>query len=1079
MLKQKHDSRSILLSLWLLFTIFVLLGSISNTYAAASATYYASDYNVLNGTYLSGSVPASLQTVDSDYLTVGSSPSATSASSYNPLVYNLLRNTSHVSGAIGDLVSNNDVHMVYHSYPSQTSAKTLNAHQETTTIGGNPYYIQKLESADSMGSSLSASMATTGRHLLGRFVYPLAGGNSIPASTWTQFYRAWKDPDPNIAYDSVGSGNNGDGTQNITWTHVIGSGTNRFMVIGISIRTVTVSVLNVAVDGQMATFLRSDVQGTQVKGEIWYLISPNSGSKTVTVNLSGISKASGGSVSYTGVAQTSPLDNHRAVLYAGDSPSISLTTTVASDWIFSNLAVSGTATVATHGGGQVHRYYEIGTGGSGTSRAGADGDDKPTTAPGSYTMFWNMTFYSDVIAQAVALKPAPPSVGHVDVDILVLKSDGTTRNAIATNVADSADLPSTPTTLSGTYFWATYTVADQTDYLEINYYVEVASATSGISAYLRIDDSALPTVDQTRISNIMLPSEYTAEVEFTGASNTYSWTQLQWTVDNAWTTGSVTVTLQLYNHTLGAYPNSGNGFISYTSNPTANKDETKAQTLTVNSQHFRDAAGNWKIKVKGMKTVEAAFDLRADWVEFMPTFHSEYVVSTEFVYSSVTTRTPTQLNFTVVSEYGISSVSVTVQVWNYSANSYVNSGQGYLRYTSSGANETVMLSVNVNPQFYASNGSAKIKAMGMLSTTTQYKQRTNQIKLAYGYEVVYIHDVAVVSVTASANEVVSGQIVNITVVVRNNGNATEAFDVAIFYNETMIGTKTVTSLVPSDQQALEFAWNTTGVAEASYRISAEASLVSGESDTSNNRCSEVNLVKVRAQGLLPPFDWGTALLYMLPVPLVLFLLFLGLRRKKNKNSKPHVKTRMDTFSGQYGMTHGQMVGKKMLLEIDPTSDYNMALSSFVSEAKSSGEPLFIVTNRNSALHSVFSEAGNVNFLLLWSRIHYAQQISERETLLPASDLSLLLDTCARIQKVQKGKTINLLFDNLSDIILRCEFEKTYKFTRLLLEAISSPKTTALFVFIPTAHDQEVSSSIRGLFQNQLVYTKNGARTENL
>ena len=963
MLKQKHDSSSILLSLWLLFTIFILLGSISNTCAAASATYYASDHNVLNGTYLSGSVPTSLQTVDSDYLTVGSSPSATSASSYSPSAFNLLGNTSNVSGTTGDLASNNDVHMVHHSYPSQTSAKTLYAHQETTTIGGSPYSIQKLESADSTGTSLSASMATTGRHLLGRFVYPLVSVNSIPASTWAQFYRAWRDSDPSIAYDSVGSGNNGGGTQNITWSHVVGSGTNRFMVIGISIRTVTVSVLNVTVDGQTATFLRSDVQGAQVKGEIWYLVNPDSGSKIITAKLSGISKASGGSVSYTGVAQTSSLDNHGAVSYSGSSPSISLTTTQANDCVFSNLAVSGTATATTHGSGQVHRYYEIGTGGSGTSRAGADGDDKPTTAPGSYTMFWNMSFYSDVVAQAVAIKPAPTPVGHVDVDILVLKSDGTTRTTTATNVADSADLTSTPTTLSGAYSWATYMVSDQTDYLEINFYVEVTSATSGISAYLRIDDGTLPVVDQTRIANIMLPSEYTAEVEFTGASNTHSWTQLQWAVDNAWTTGSVAVTLQFYNNTSGAYPNSGNGFISYTSNATANTDETKTQAITISPQHFRDVAGNWRIKVKGVKTIDAPFDFRADWIEFMPTFYSEYTVSTEFMFSSMTNETPTQLNFTMVSEYDVSGVSVTLQAWNYFASAYVSGGQGCLRYTSSGTNETKLVSIDANPQFYTLNGTARIKVMSVLSTPTQYQQRINQIELVY------------------------------------------------------------------------------------------------------------------APITFPSLNWETILLYMLPVPFaVLFLLFLGLRRRKN--SKPRVQKKLDTFSGQFGMRHGQMVGKKMLLEIDPTSDYNMALSSFVSEAKSSGEPLFIVTNKNSALHSVFSEAGNVSFLLLTSKTHYAQRISERETLLPASDLSLLLDTCTRIQKGQKGKTVNLLFDNLSDIILRCEFEKTYKFTRLLLEAISSPKTTALFVFIPTAHDREISSSIRGLFQHQLSYTKDGPKIGN-
>jgi len=73
-----------------------------------------------------------------------------------------------------------------------TSTGTLYAHAETTTIGGTSYYWNKLESADSLGLSLNASAATAGRQLMGRWVYPLSGIISIPASTWTVTYRAQK-----------------------------------------------------------------------------------------------------------------------------------------------------------------------------------------------------------------------------------------------------------------------------------------------------------------------------------------------------------------------------------------------------------------------------------------------------------------------------------------------------------------------------------------------------------------------------------------------------------------------------------------------------------------------------------------------------------------------------------------------------------------------------------------------------------------------------------------------------------------------------------------------------------------------
>jgi hypothetical protein len=436
----------------------------------------------------------------------------------------LLGTTTLVSGTTGDLVSNNDVYMTFRTYASATSAQTLYTHEETITIGGSTYYLLKLGSADAAGTTLSADAGTTtGRKLMGKFIYQLTGVSSIPASTWTIYYRAYK----------------------------------------------------------------------------------------------------------------------------------------------------GHVNVEAHG----------------------------------------------------------------DVDVLVRMSNGTIRSTIATNVANSGALTRSWSTLSGTYSWAAYTVIDQTDYLEIDYYIEVTQIKAGYLVYLRIDDNTLAITAQTRANNIYLPSEYTSEVELSGSSNTESgWIQLVWTVDSAWTTGTVTVTLQLYNYTLGAYPTSGNGFISYASSATANTDETKTQTITTNPINFRDVSGNWKVKVKGVKTTTAQFDFKADWIEFKTTYYNEYTTSTEFTFSNMKTKIPTQLNFTVVSEYNTANVSVTIQVWNYSSSVYVNSGEGYIAYMSSGSNETKLLCINTNPQFYTSNGNAKIKVTGVKSTTSQYLQKINQIKLYYKIE---------------------------------------------------------------------------------------------------------------------------------------------------------------------------------------------------------------------------------------------------------------------------------------------------------------------------------------------------------
>ncbi|MFB0514121.1 MAG: hypothetical protein ACETVQ_00940 [Candidatus Bathyarchaeia archaeon] len=492
---------------------------------APTPTYYPNSYNVVTGTYFSGSVPSSVQSVDSNYFIARSSPTATSTTAYNPSSYSPLGNTALVSGTTTDLVSNNSVYMTFRSYASNTSAQTLYTHQETTTIGGLTYYLLKFGSADTAGTTLSGDAGTLGRKLMGKFVHPLTGVSSIPASTWTIYYRA-----------SQGHGN---------------------------------------------------------------------------------------------------------------------------------------------------------------------------------------------------------VESHCDVDILVRMSNGTFRSTIATDVANSGTLTDTTSwvTLSGTYSWATYTVVDQTDYLEIDYYREVTQVKATYLVNLRIDDNTLAVADQTRATNINLPNEYTSEVEFTGSSNTQPWYQLVWSVDSAWTTGSVFVSIQAYNNTLGGYPTSGNGYYSYTSSSTANNDETQTQTITTNPTDFGNGTGYWKIKIKGVKSTTTQFDFKADWVEYKPSHYTEYTVSTEFLFSSMTTNTPTQLNFTVVAQYDVSSVNVTIQVWNYSSSSYVTSGDGYATYISAGSgNETTYFNISINPQFYTSDGNAKISVTGVLTTNSTYQQETNQIKLIYKYD---------------------------------------------------------------------------------------------------------------------------------------------------------------------------------------------------------------------------------------------------------------------------------------------------------------------------------------------------------
>jgi subtilisin family serine protease len=116
-----------------------------------------------------------------------------------------------------------------------------------------------------------------------------------------------------------------------------------------------------------------------------------------------------------------------------------------------------------------------------------------------------------------------------------------------------------------------------------------------------------------------------------------------------------------------------------------------------------------------------------------------------------------------------------------------------------------------------------------------------------GYPAI-VHDVAVLSVFLSSVSVYAGTSVNITVVVSNEGNATETFRVTTYQNDVLIQTRTMNNLAKRGDKTITFTWNTRGLKELTlHTISAVASKIMNEADTDNNVFVD-GRVKIRMLG---------------------------------------------------------------------------------------------------------------------------------------------------------------------------------------------------------------------------------------
>jgi PKD repeat protein len=109
---------------------------------------------------------------------------------------------------------------------------------------------------------------------------------------------------------------------------------------------------------------------------------------------------------------------------------------------------------------------------------------------------------------------------------------------------------------------------------------------------------------------------------------------------------------------------------------------------------------------------------------------------------------------------------------------------------------------------------------------------------ADGFIMTLIRDVEITDVVPSTSWVYQGWPVDVLVTAKNNGNISESFSVKAYYDGNLIGSIPVVNLPSNGETTVVFHWDTTGVAEGNYTISAEATTVPFEYDTTNNYLSD-------------------------------------------------------------------------------------------------------------------------------------------------------------------------------------------------------------------------------------------------
>lgn len=205
----------------------------------------------------------------------------------------------------------------------------------------------------------------------------------------------------------------------------------------------------------------------------------------------------------------------------------------------------------------------------------------------------------------------------------------------------------------------------------------------------------------------------------------------------------------------------------------------------------------------------------------------------------------------------------------------------------------------------------------------------------------------------------------------------------------------------------------------------------------------------------------------------------GLMEKNPRSRVIDLARQQDNFSDLLGLKHEQILGSKILLEYEPTSNFEEVVKKFVREFQANVESIAIFTSMGSPIHRQSRDQRNIRLFSFSTKTSTPARVSDEQILLPERDTSLLLDAIDKLLQAHHGRRVGIVFDVFTDLILFQGFEKAYGVMSSVVEMAESEFATLLVLINYTALEERALNGVRGLFRSQARFDAEGFRTIRL
>ena len=175
-------------------------------------------------------------------------------------------------------------------------------------------------------------------------------------------------------------------TASWTFSHTVGAGSDRVLVVATSHRDGNKNVTNITFNGVTLTqAIQQNGTSSNNQVNIWYLVNPTVTTANVVITVSGSVKIAATAINLTGVYQAAPVSSTAGNSGTSTAPSATVVS-ASNELVMAAVAANGDALSVASGGGQIS-LANNGTGtGGGDVRMGVDSE----TGAASVTTTWTL-----------------------------------------------------------------------------------------------------------------------------------------------------------------------------------------------------------------------------------------------------------------------------------------------------------------------------------------------------------------------------------------------------------------------------------------------------------------------------------------------------------------------------------------------------------------------------------------------------------------------------------------------------------------------------------------------------------------